>query len=45
MCNGGVFAAYLSNIKKLDVKIWDTIETSLTRGDNIIEGDSWNDLG
>jgi hypothetical protein len=38
VCYGGVFAATAANINKRNVTIWENIERSLARGDNIEEG-------
>lgn len=38
VCYGGVFAASVENIYKVDMKVWEKIEDSLMRGDNIEEG-------
>lgn len=38
LCFGGVFAASLKNIRARNPLLWTTIESSLSRGDNIQEG-------
>ena len=38
VCYGGVFAASLSNIRKIKSSTWETAEKILSRGDNIVEG-------
>ncbi len=38
VCYGGVFAASVRNIKKTDMSIWEAVEKSLSRGNNIQEG-------
>ena len=38
VCYGGTFAAQKSQILRKPKKIWEAMETSLTRGDNIVEG-------
>lgn len=38
VCYGGVFAAAVPNIKKVDMSVWDAVERVLHRGDNIEEG-------
>jgi hypothetical protein len=45
VCYGGAFATTASNIKKRNNSIWENIESSLARGDNIEEGHfagKWN---
>jgi len=42
---GGVFAASVSNIKKTKSSVWNTVEYTLSRGDNIQEGIIWSDHG
>jgi len=48
VCYGGIFAASAKNIFKQDMKVWKTLEATLTRGDNIQEGHyaerSWSHL-
>ena len=38
VCYGGMFAASTANIFKQDAHVWKTMESSLSRGDNIAEG-------
>jgi len=38
VCYGGVFAASVSNIKKTNSSVWNTVEKILSRGNNIQEG-------
>jgi len=38
VCYGGIFAASLSNIRKVDNSVWKSAEIALSRGDNIEEG-------
>ena len=38
VCYGGVFAASVENIYKINIKVWIKMEDTLTRGDNIEEG-------
>jgi hypothetical protein len=38
ICHGGFFAATQSRIAKQPKRVWDALEKSLTRGDNIEEG-------
>jgi hypothetical protein len=38
VCYGGAFATTASNIKKRDNSVWENIERTLSRGDNIEEG-------
>jgi len=37
VCYGGIFAASVSNILKIDKKTWEMLENTLTRGNNIEE--------
>jgi hypothetical protein len=38
VCYGGVFAASVENIYKINIEVWEKMEDTLTRGDNIEEG-------
>jgi hypothetical protein len=38
VCYGGMFAASATNIFKQGAHVWSVVESSLTRGDNIVEG-------
>jgi len=38
VCYGGMFAASAANIFKQGAHVWSVVESSLTRGDNIVEG-------
>jgi hypothetical protein len=38
VCYGGIFAASVKNIKKMNMEVWRAAERSLSRGDNIQEG-------
>jgi len=38
VCNGGVFAASVKNIRMREMAVWKSAEEKLSRGDNILEG-------
>jgi len=48
VCYGGVFAASVDNILRRDISVWKAVETSLARGNNVLEGHyaerSWGHL-